>query len=59
MQETILKPKEAAKLLTLSTSTFWKLVRENRIKTIKLSDKRIGVLQSELDSYVERAKEIK
>ena len=56
MQETILKPRDAAHFLTVSVSTFWKLVKTERIKVIRLSEKRIGVLQSELNAYVESLK---
>jgi excisionase family DNA binding protein len=48
----ILSPKEAIKRLTLSRSTFYKLVRQGHIKTVKLSEKRIGVLDSELVRYL-------
>ena len=52
----IFKPKEAAEYLTLSMSMFRKLVKAGKIKTINVSEKRLGVYESELVNYLESLK---
>ena len=56
MNETILTTKQAREQLTISTSTFWKLVNDGKLNVIKLSVKKTGVLASEIDRYIESLK---
>ena len=49
----ILSLKETARVLTISRSTMYLLIKNKKINTIKLTDKRVGVMQSEIDRYLE------
>jgi excisionase family DNA binding protein len=54
MEQNILRAKEAARQLTVSMGTFWKLTKAGKLKTVKVSEKRLGVYQSEVDAYLAR-----
>ena len=56
MNEKILTTKQAREQLTIGISTFWKLVNEGKLNVIKLSVKKTGVLQSEIDRYIQSLK---
>ena len=48
----ILTLKETAQELTISRSTLYLLIREGKIKTVNITSKRVGVLQSEIERYL-------
>lgn len=52
----ILLRKEAAELLRISMPALTLLVRNGKIKQIHLTKQRRGILQSEIDSYLESLK---
>jgi excisionase family DNA binding protein len=52
MDKNILRVKDAARQLTVSMSTFWKLTKAGKIKTVRVSENRIGVYQSDIDDYL-------
>ena len=51
-ENNILSPKQAAKSLTISMTTFWRLTKAGKINTVKVSSKRLGIYQSEIDRYL-------
>jgi excisionase family DNA binding protein len=44
--------KEAAKILTLSTRTVWRLIEDQKLHAVRLSERRRGILASELSRYM-------
>ncbi len=48
----MLNVKDAATYLTCTTSTLYALVRLGKIKAIKISQRNIRLLQSDLDAYL-------
>ena len=49
----ILSLKETAKMLTISRSTMYLLIKNKKISVIKITEKRVGVMESEIDKYLE------
>ena len=49
----ILSLKETAKELTVSRSTLYLLIKDNKLKTITITDKRVGVKREEIQRYLE------
>lgn len=56
MKDELLTTKEAAKELRISMSTFWKLVRNEKLKTARISERKVGVLRSEVNRFMEDLK---
>jgi len=52
----VLRPKTAASLLEISIATFWRLVKDGKLQTIKLSPRCTGIRRSDIDSYLESLK---
>lgn len=44
--------KKAAQALTVSRSTLYLLIKNGELKTFNITEKRIGVLQSEINRYL-------
>jgi predicted DNA-binding transcriptional regulator AlpA len=51
-QTQIIRPNDAANRLGVSKATFWRIVKRGDLRTIKITDRSTGVLQSDLDAYV-------
>jgi excisionase family DNA binding protein len=49
----ILRPKNAAKTLGVSIATFWRLVQNGDIRTIKIGKRATGVRITDLDAFLE------
>ena len=47
-----MRPKEAAKYLSVGLSTFWSYVKDGKIKTYKPTNKVTLVKTSDLDSFI-------
>lgn len=52
IQPQIMRPKDVADSLGVSMATFWRLVKDKKIKTVKISPRCTGVLVSEHDRFV-------
>lgn len=52
------RPSEAAHFLRISTSQLWNLIKEGKIKTVKLSKQVTIIRKSELESFLNKAAEI-
>ncbi|MFU8789811.1 MAG: helix-turn-helix transcriptional regulator [Methylobacter sp.] len=52
----VLRPKTAASLLEISIATFWRLVKDGKLQTIKLSPRCTGIRRSDIDRYLENLK---
>lgn len=50
--QAVLRPKHAAIYLAISIATLWRLIKSDKLKTIKLSTRCTGVLKSDLDAYL-------
>lgn len=48
----ILTLKEAASELTISRSTLYLLIKSGDIKTFNITEKRVGILRTEINRYV-------
>lgn len=51
------RPSEAAEFLRVSTSQLWNLVKEGKIKTIKLSKQVTIIRKAELEAFLKKASE--
>jgi excisionase family DNA binding protein len=49
----ILRPKNAAKALGVSIATFWRLVKNGHIETIKIGKRATGVRRADIERLVE------
>lgn len=49
----ILRPKDVCAELGISNTTFRRLVKAEKIKTVKLSERCIGVRRDVLNAYIE------
>ena len=52
MQKINYRPKEAAQYLGVGLSTIWLYIRQNKIKTKKISDRVTIISKSDLDSFI-------
>ena len=52
------RPAEGAYYMRISLSQFWKLVKQGKLKTIKLSKQVTIIRKSEIDAFLERASEM-
>ena len=48
----ILTLKETASILTISRSTLYLLIKSGDIKTFNITEKRVGILRTEINRYV-------
>lgn len=48
----ILRPKAVSQKLGISIATFWRMVKDGRIKTVRIGKRATGVMQSELDRFL-------
>lgn len=46
------RPKEAAQFLSIGLSTFWLYVKQNKLRTIRLSDRVTIVKREELENFI-------
>lgn len=52
----VLRPKSVCAELSISQATFWRLVKSEQIKTLKISARCTGVLRADLDTYLSKLK---
>ena len=52
------RPTEAAKWLRISTSQLWNLIKDGKIRTLKLSKQVTIIRRSELESFLEKASKV-
>ncbi|MBM4207684.1 MAG: helix-turn-helix domain-containing protein [Gammaproteobacteria bacterium] len=52
----ILRPKSVCAELGISISTFWRLVKSGKLKTVKLSDRCTGIRRDCLTAYIDQDK---
>ncbi|MBT9097657.1 AlpA family phage regulatory protein [Methylovulum psychrotolerans] len=48
----IVRPKAVCQTLGISMATFWRLVKDEKLATVKISKRATGVMQSELDRFL-------
>lgn len=48
------RPREASKIIGISLSTFWRLVREGKLATKKLTKRTTTVSASDLAAFIEK-----
>lgn len=53
---TVIRPKKVCTELQISSATFWRLVKDNKLKTVKISRRCTGVFRSDLNTYLESLK---
>jgi excisionase family DNA binding protein len=53
MSKKLLRPKVAAERLGVGHSKFWNLVKEGRIKLVRIGPKSVAVVDSELDALID------
>lgn len=51
----VLRPKKACLMLAVSRSTLYRLVKAGELKTVKLSERAVGILESDLVAYLGRS----
>jgi excisionase family DNA binding protein len=54
-EDTLVRAREAARILAIGRTTFWSLVRDGKIKKIKLGQRAVGYRRSDLDALIEQA----
>ncbi len=52
MEKHTYRPKEAAQYLSIGLSTLWRYIKQDKIKTSKLSDQVTIITKQELDSFI-------
>jgi len=52
------RPAEAARYLRISTSQLWNLIKEGKIKTVKLSKQVTIIRRSEIEKFLEDAAQV-
>ncbi len=55
----VLRPKNACLRLAVSRSTLHRIVKSGKLKTVKLSARAVGILETDLISYLEQAQQPK
>jgi len=55
-QPIIIRPKAVCAELGISISTFWRLVKSGKLKTVKLSDRCTGIRRDCLTAYIDQDK---
>jgi excisionase family DNA binding protein len=53
MPRQILRPREAARRLGVGHSRFYEIVNEGKIRLVRLGDRAVGVIEDELDAYID------
>jgi excisionase family DNA binding protein len=51
----VLRPKTVCLRLEISRSTLHRLVKAGELKTVKLSSRCVGILQADIEAYLERS----
>ena len=54
--ETILSHKEACRVLSISKPTLYRLTKKGMLQKIKISEGRVGWLQSSIQAYIDRCR---
>lgn len=52
------RPLEAARFLRISISQLWNLIKDGKIKTIKLSKQVTIIRRSEIEAFLDKAAEV-
>lgn len=52
MSQKVLSRSDAAKKITISVNTLQRLVKLGNIKQVKLSSRRVGFLESDIEAYL-------
>lgn len=56
MQDQCYSLKETAQFLSITRQTLWRLIRDKKIQSICVSERRKVILKSELDRYIQSLK---
>lgn len=51
------RPREASKIIGVSLSTFWRLVRDGKLKTSKLTPRTTTISSKDLAAFIEKGGE--
>jgi predicted DNA-binding transcriptional regulator AlpA len=55
-QSLVLRPKNAAAMLDVSIATFWRMCKDGRLQTIKISERCTAVRRIDIDNYLSSLK---
>jgi excisionase family DNA binding protein len=53
MSRCILRPKEAARRLGVGHTRFYELVNEGRLRLVRIGERSVGVIEDELNRFIE------
>jgi excisionase family DNA binding protein len=57
MARRVLRPKEAAKRLGVGHTKFYEIVNAGKLRLVRLGDRAVGVVEDELDAYIDQLPE--